>query len=335
MNKKIICILIFMLVFSCTFSAASVIENKEAIDNTTEIGPNPNDPKVPMESGNWFIAKEFGPDAGESWPYKETSKSHSNCVTDFNLNTGVGEVYAYPMPFTSSWAQVDVHAQQNGNGWVWNGDTTNARVVIKSSSYANVEVITGANSKIKIIVKEYTPTGQYSQTWDDVVFTGLGDWSGSLDGLYLDHTFRHNYIYKLIIVASCYQGGSSWARFDPIKLKKVWWLYEEEESSITLEEPDSGYLYLGGNKLFHTSLPFALLFMCPGVQCVATTTGSVDYVKFECDGKKVEDTTPSGNTWSGLLKGASGLETVYAKAYDNSGNQVASDSVRIFKIGGS
>jgi len=336
MKTKIVSILILTLVVTSIYAGANEINNQdrnnsdEIIDDLIPI--NPDNPK-PSGFDGWAVAKEFA----NPWPYAVASMSHPDCcIADFNLNTGAGKLLACPMPFTNSWAELSVHCQENGAFGIWNGYNTNGKIVIKSPSYADIESIYGGGySSISIYVREYTPSEQYVQSFSDTVLLQY-NWKGSLDGGYLDFQLRQGYKYKFSINALSYQPGASASGIDPIKINKVWLLYEVEEPTIDLLEPESGYLYFGTIFKLPISFSSALLFAQPGIRCEAKTTGSIDHVKFECKGKSISDDTPSGNTWTATLKGvSSSFGTLYGYACDSNGNVLDSDSVKIFKLGGS
>ena len=110
-----------------------------------------------------------------------------------------------------------------------------------------------------------------------------------------------------------------------------------DDYSICLEEPVPGGIYYFNVGIIR--IPFfksAFLYMCYGIDCCATTEGPVEYVVFSFKDKTAIDADPTGhdNSWFANLKGVRiGIVPIYAYAYDDDGNIVASDSRTIYKIG--
>ena len=283
----------------------------------------------------WALAKEF-PDPWP-WPNGHATKSHTQCVANIDLETGVGEVYAYPYVTHDSWAQVSVECQENNSAWRWLVDDTNGKIVLKSPSYADIEGLPGAHSKITILIKEYEPDWTYSRSWSEDVLLVVGNWEDSLEGFYLDFELLNNYLYKIEVFAYCYQGTASYAHFDPIELKKLWWLYEVDENyEIEITRPLEGKLYFFTHEFPHTfPWPLAIMIFCPGIYTIAYDRGTgVDSVTFRCGDKScVDDTSDNGYFSCTITRVSSGIHRLYADAYDSNDNLVVQDSIKVLKHG--
>jgi hypothetical protein len=108
------------------------------------------------------------------------------------------------------------------------------------------------------------------------------------------------------------------------------------EPSIQITSPKRGDIRFGSNYFGNLGFSMAIFLLTSGVSVTAETEGNgIDYVRFECDGRRVTDETPNGNTYSGNIKAVSGKETLYAKAFDKNGELLDSDTVPILKLGGS
>ena len=252
--------------------------------------------------------------------------------TYMNKETGVGRIYPAQLPNRETKAGAGVKDQY----YLYEGPDVQGAIILKEPSWVTMGIYPAGICRVGIEITEYDPnTGDITNSWDAVIVAG--DYTGYLDDVGVPCEFRHNYIYGVTCGGLVIRDNDAAGSIDELRIKKIRWVCIEEDYEIDLIEPEKGGIYLRGRKYFvHPSLSSAILLLCDGVKCVAETSGAVDHVTFSFDGKSVTDEEPSGNVWSGTIYGVTiSFNRLDAYAYDSNNNQVARDSVLLFKISGS
>lgn len=105
--------------------------------------------------------------------------------------------------------------------------------------------------------------------------------------------------------------------------------------SIYIDFPQKGDIIIFGRKLINYPAMSLALYIGGAVRCVACDNGSgVAKVSFECGVIKVVNETPSNGYFSAVISNIpEGVHTLYVRAYNEAGKEVANDSVEILKIG--
>jgi hypothetical protein len=253
--------------------------------------------------------------------------------TYMNKDTGIGKVYPAQIPNRETRAGAGIVDQY----YKFTGLNAQGAVILKEPSWVDMSIYPAGICEVGIGIDEYDPdTGDLTNSWDEVVVAG--DYTGYLDNVGVQCSFRQNYIYSVACGGFVFREGNAAGAINELRIKKIRWGWVEEEPEIRLIDPVEGGIYVRGKKLFvHPTISAAILLVCNGIKCIAETSGFVDHVVFTYKGITVTDEEPSGNIWSGTIYGATkiNLDRLYAHARDTNDDHIDSDSALLFKIQGS
>ena len=176
-------------------------------------------------------------------PWGEAFASSTNpptTIATMSATTGTGRAYARCIPNTLTGASCgdNVYAPNKAARWMKMGIglKTSATFVYKSPSAVTIAMYNGGGAHASIFLKvdEYTPVGQYVQSYTKEVLGYTGTTSGksySLDNFGFKFNLRFLYLYRFSMYAACNanSGGSpesgSYADMNPVQFSKLWLVY--------------------------------------------------------------------------------------------------------------
>lgn len=363
-KKKLfgLCAIIYMLVMSSMLISSSATQTIKPSQFREDFRPS----NIKLNTQEPFVKVDFIPKEGSSLTMKKlfegNNKIDDSCIyqpvsyngyvdheppwadsyawadppeganTYMNKETGVGKIYPAQIPNRETRAGAGILDQY----YLYTGPNAQGAIILKEPSWVNMDIYPAGICEVGIGIDEYDPnTGDITNSWEAVVVAG--DYTGYLDDVGVQCEFRQDYIYGVSCGGFVFREGNAAGAINELRIKKIRWIWIEEEPEIRLIEPVEGGIYIRGRKLFvHPTLSVAILFVCNGIKCIAETSGAVDHVTFSYKGKTVTDEEPSGNVWSGTIYGVNlAIDRLYAYARDSNDNHLTSDSVLLFKVQGS